>query len=155
MTRISLALLMSLAAVLPSRAQQTPDLLPGTRVRIRAASSGHVEGRVLRATPDSIAIRGDHLPRLVVPVREVQTLERSLGYPGLRRRVVTAALVGGLAGALFGFTMSSGGCTDAPCPSPRPRAMLLLGSLTAGASVLAVGMVTRERWELVLDNRPR
>jgi hypothetical protein len=151
--RALLALLILLGAALPSRAQQTADLLPGTRVRIRAASSGYVEGRVLGVTPDSIAIRGDHLPRLVVPVRQVQTLERSLGYPGLRRRVVTAALVGGLAGALFGFTMSSGGCTDAPCPSLRPRAMLFLGGLTAGVSVIAIGMVTRERWELVLDNR--
>jgi uncharacterized protein YcfJ len=150
------------------RAQATPSLTPGTRVRVSAPALNlpeQEEGRILALQNDTMVVWLEGLADTVrLPLAQLATVDVSRGqHPAVRKGVAFGLVLGGLLGALVGavtyqepvvrcgFLGGPPGCTDDFFG--RGGAVLGGGALGALAGMVVGGVIGAvhgsERWEPV------
>ncbi len=146
-------------------AQDSSQVLPGTRVRVTAPAvdANPLKGTVVAVSPETLTLAVEGLvgetwdPRLEIPVESVTGLELSRGKYS---RLGKGALIGGLIGGGLGFGLGvaaaaeSGGFYD-PGAEAIPMAAALLGVMGAGVGGVIGLLSPGERWEEVPLDRIR
>jgi hypothetical protein len=119
----------------PSRAQDMPALAPGARLRVAGTRiNGPLVETVIMADGRSLTldVKGKAEP-LIVPCRDITTVERSIGCRSRGKGALIGATIGAVFGAAAGLAL---GCGGDNCWIRRGGAAVAVGAVGAGGGAL-------------------